>query len=344
MVVVYLTLRLSIHAPRNSDDEDCILDHEPEALREGAHLASKRTGGCLYYNPPGGEHEGVTHTWEGAGFSRDARWHLRQHVQHQTAGTEQEHDCNAARSMVEGRVSGEHVNQCADGEAGGVNAVAAAEETKAAAAMIKHEQATKRGIRGSSSVRERRNAHSSDRQATDDTQEAEVDAGPCDSDGVGLDDQGASSPLDLDPTLPAEGGRDDQSRNNKRERRVDSGNGLGSRKRPRQHKAAEEDLDDVLNTDVDLGDTGRDSRRKKPNGLKGRGGDHVEGGSEVGCLWRRRWPCLVRCASCQSNCVQATPRILFRPQSRHFFVLQIMQNVSPYVAVRAMVQVNSSRD
>lgn len=46
-----------------SDDEDCVLDDESEALRESARLASKKTGGCLYYSPPGGE-EGCD-TWGG---------------------------------------------------------------------------------------------------------------------------------------------------------------------------------------------------------------------------------------------------------------------------------------
>eukprot|EP00904_Undaria_pinnatifida_P003845 jgi/Undpi1/13461/HiC_scaffold_8.g03120.m1 len=35
-----------------SDDEDCVLDDETEALEEGARLASKGTGGLLYYPSP----------------------------------------------------------------------------------------------------------------------------------------------------------------------------------------------------------------------------------------------------------------------------------------------------
>ncbi|CAN0375585.1 unnamed protein product, partial [Pylaiella littoralis] len=38
-----------------SDDEDCVSDDESELLQECARLASRRTGGCLYYSPPGGE-------------------------------------------------------------------------------------------------------------------------------------------------------------------------------------------------------------------------------------------------------------------------------------------------
>eukprot|EP00903_Cladosiphon_okamuranus_P010417 g9853.t1 len=42
-----------------SDDEDCASGNESELLREHARLASRRTGGCLYYRPPGGEEEGL---------------------------------------------------------------------------------------------------------------------------------------------------------------------------------------------------------------------------------------------------------------------------------------------
>lgn len=38
-----------------SDDEDCVLYEESEVLEENARIASRRTGGCVYYTPPGGE-------------------------------------------------------------------------------------------------------------------------------------------------------------------------------------------------------------------------------------------------------------------------------------------------
>ena len=41
----------------HSDDEDCVLGSESEALQEGARLASRRTGGCTYYCPPGGDRD-----------------------------------------------------------------------------------------------------------------------------------------------------------------------------------------------------------------------------------------------------------------------------------------------
>lgn len=37
-----------------SDDEDCASGDESELLQERARLASRRTGGCLYFSPPGG--------------------------------------------------------------------------------------------------------------------------------------------------------------------------------------------------------------------------------------------------------------------------------------------------
>lgn len=47
-----------------SDDEDCVMDDESEALQAQADLASKRSGGCMYYSPPG-EEEGLAR-WGGA--------------------------------------------------------------------------------------------------------------------------------------------------------------------------------------------------------------------------------------------------------------------------------------
>lgn len=47
-----------------SDDENCVMDDESEALQAQADLASRRSGGCMYYSPPG-EEEGPAR-WGGA--------------------------------------------------------------------------------------------------------------------------------------------------------------------------------------------------------------------------------------------------------------------------------------
>ena len=58
-----------------SDDEDCVLDDETEALEEGARLASKGTGGLLYYPSPAVE-EGLDFVSGTGGGGEGRTWQL----------------------------------------------------------------------------------------------------------------------------------------------------------------------------------------------------------------------------------------------------------------------------
>lgn len=100
---------------RCSDDEDCVLDNESDAIREGARLASKRTGGCLYYTPLGGEEEGEDfNTWGGNG-------RLQNHHQQQQQGVS-ETSCSAVageeREVGEKRATSITNNRFYEGSSG----------------------------------------------------------------------------------------------------------------------------------------------------------------------------------------------------------------------------------